>query len=80
MPIDEDAFKAYEAVLYTPEMREVRRGENLKSRSTVTGIVVDWRIRSDWVPSGDYILQLNAKRDVSEAEPVSAYSFRVVHK
>lgn len=80
MPIDEDAFKAYEAVLYTAEMREVRRGGNLRSQSTATGFKVDWRIPSGSVPGGDYIVQLNGKADGSEAEPLSAYSFRLIHK
>lgn len=80
MPIDEDAFKAYEAVLYTAEMREVRRRGNLKSRSTATGLKVDWRIPSDSVPGGDYILQLIGKANGSEAEPLSVYSFRLIHK
>jgi hypothetical protein len=80
MPIDEDAFKGYEAVLYTPEMREIRRGESLKSRATANGIRVDWRIRSDSVQTGDYILQLNGKQDGGEAEPLTAFSFRLIHK
>ena len=80
MPIDEDLFKAYEAVLYTIEMREVRRGENLKSRSTVTGIEVDWRIPSDSVQNGDYVLQLNGRKDGQASEHLSVYSFRVVRK
>lgn len=80
MPIDEDLFKAYEAVLYTVEMREVRRGENLKSRSTATGIKVDWRIPSDSAQNGNYILELNGKEDGTAPERLNAYSFRVVRK
>jgi anti-sigma factor RsiW len=80
MPIDEDLFKTYEAVLYTIEMRKVRRGENLKSRSTATGIKVDWRIPSDSIQNGDYVLQLNGKEGGQASEHLNAYSFRVVRK
>jgi hypothetical protein len=80
MPIDEDPFKAYEAVLYTVDMREVRRGSNLRSQPTATGRKIEWRIPSGSVPNGDYILQLNGKADGKEAEPLSAYSFRLIHK
>ena len=80
MPIDEDPFNGYEAVLYTVEMHEVRREESLKSRSTVTGIKVDWRIPSDSIKSGDYILELNGKQDGNVTERLSVYSFHLVRK
>jgi hypothetical protein len=80
MPIDEDAFKGYEAVLYTPEMHELRRGQSLKSQSTANGIRIDWRIPSESLQSGDYVLQLNGKQDGGEAEPLTVFSFRVIHK
>src|SRR5260370_13711277 len=80
MPIDEDPFKGYEAVLYTVEMHEVQRGESLKSRSTITGIKVDWRIPSDSIKSGDYILELNGKQDGNVTERLSVYSFHLIRK
>jgi hypothetical protein len=80
MLIDEDTFEAYEATLYTADMREPRREEGLKSRSTAKGIKVAWRIPSDSVQNGDYILQLNGKQIGSKPEALSVYSFRVLHK
>jgi hypothetical protein len=80
MPIEEDTFRWYEAVLNTPEMREVGRGKGLRSQSSHNGIEVDWRIRSDSLPNGSYILELKGRQDGSEPELVSAYSFRVIHK
>jgi len=80
MPIDEDTFGAYEATLYTADMRELRREEGLKSRSTAKGIQVAWRIPSDSLQNGDYILQLNGKQVGSKPEALSVYSFRVLHK
>jgi anti-sigma-K factor RskA len=80
MPIDEDAFKGYDAVLYTPEMHELRRGQNLKSRPTANGIKVDWRIPSESLESGDYVLELIGKEDSSVTERLSVYSFHLVRK
>lgn len=81
MPIDEDAFARYEAVLYTVEMQEIRRADNLKAQPAPKGAgIVDWRVPSDSLQDGDYILQLNGKKDDREGEPLSVYSFRVTHR
>lgn len=71
-----DEFKTYEAVLQTPEGREVLRANKLTSSSSGGRRVVHWRIPSRSIPTGDYELRLSGQAAGGSVEEVESYSFR----
>ena len=78
MPLVGDEYISYEAVLLDSELHEVRRGKTLKS--VQAGKAVIWRLSSDAIKSGDYLVELIGKMKGGGTEKVQAFSFRIIRR
>ena len=79
MVLDRDEFRSYEAVLQTAEGNDVLRAKHLQSTSIRGDRVVVWRVSSNSVLPGDYVLRLSGESEGKRIETES-YSFRVSSK
>ena len=76
MELERDEYKTYEAVLMPPEQnREILRGRVLQSHSIGGRSVVSWRLRSNLIQSGDYIVRLTGDRAGGSLENVESSQF-----
>lgn len=79
--LDNDDHSAYAAVVETAEGGEIRRVDELKSRLLHGNKIVDVRVSSHLIRSGDYIIRLSgtSQRNGGQEE-VDVYSLRFVNR
>lgn len=80
LALDSDDHGPFTVSVETAEGRLVQRVEGLTSRTLSRKQVVDVRISSHLIPSGDYIVRLSEKTEDGSNEELDSYTFRVSAK
>ena len=80
MSLDRDEYQTYEAVLETPDSKEVLRGKTLKSHWSGRNHFVSWRFPLRLIHFGDFVVVLKGQNEKGILDPVQSYSFRAVYK
>src|SRR5260370_23482590 len=80
MLLDRDDFRSYETVLQNAEGKGVRHASDLTGVSIGGNLVVLWRVPSDSIPAGDYVLWLKGKTRDGSLKEVDYYRLTISRK